>query len=106
MLPISQSVRHGRRFLRNLTFSVPAVAILALGLGANVAIFAVAYAVLLRPLPFTDQNALVIMWERDERRNQPLTRPGDPVRRRTSRAGRGSVRRAASVDPLIALKED
>jgi putative ABC transport system permease protein len=73
MLTITQTFRHGRRFFgRNLSFSLPAVAILGLGVGANVAIFAVAYAVLLRPLPFADQDALVIMWERDERRNQPL----------------------------------
>jgi len=73
MLFLPRSLLYGLRFLRrNISLTVPAISILALGLGANVAIFAVTYAVLLRPLPFPDQQALVIMWERDERRNQPV----------------------------------
>jgi hypothetical protein len=73
MLFLPRSLVYGLRFLRrNISLTVPAISILALGLGANVAIFAVTHAVLLRPLPFPDQQALVIMWERDERRNQPV----------------------------------
>lgn len=38
---------------------------LAVGFGAATALFAVVHAVLLRPLPFTEQDRLVLMWERD-----------------------------------------
>ena len=40
-----------------------AAALLAVGLGANIAIFAVGYAVLLKPLPIADANRVVVMWE-------------------------------------------
>ena len=60
-------IRVFRRFGRDVSTVVPAVGILGVGLGANIAIFAVVYAVLLRPLPVADQDALVIMWERSER---------------------------------------
>ena len=52
-----------RTFLRNPAFFVFAVAVLALGIGANTAIFSVAYNVLLRPLPFRNANRLVMVWE-------------------------------------------
>ncbi|HEX2461546.1 MAG TPA: hypothetical protein VHJ58_15490, partial [Vicinamibacterales bacterium] len=64
-----EGVAQGFRFFRrNASVGIPAAGILALGLGANIAIFAVAYAVLLRPLPVADQQSLVIMWERAEER--------------------------------------
>ena len=67
---MQHAIRHAVRFLqRSPAFSVPAVVILALGIGANAAVFAVAWAVLLRPLPFLDQHALVVMWDRDDRRS-------------------------------------
>ncbi|HWK11076.1 MAG TPA: ADOP family duplicated permease [Vicinamibacterales bacterium] len=52
-----------RPFQRSGTTAAAAAAMLALGLGANIAIFAVAYAVLLRPLPIRDANRVVVMWE-------------------------------------------
>lgn len=61
-----------RLFRRSPSVAIPAVAILALGLGANVSIFAVAYAVLLRPLPVADQQSLVIIWERSEQQSVPV----------------------------------
>jgi putative ABC transport system permease protein len=64
-----EGVAQGFRFFRrHASVAIPAAGILALGLGANIAIFAVAYAVLLRPLPVADQQSLVIMWERAEQR--------------------------------------
>jgi putative ABC transport system permease protein len=69
MLLLREGVAHAFRFFRrDASVAVPAAGILALGLGANIAIFAVAYAVLLRPLPVADQQSLVIMWERAEER--------------------------------------
>jgi len=56
-----------RFFRRDVNTASPAAAILALGLGANVAMFAVGYAVLFRPLPVKDQDELVVIWEQAPR---------------------------------------
>ncbi len=52
-----------RRLLRSPGFSALAIGILALGLGAALAVFEVADAVLLRPLPFERPEALVTAWQ-------------------------------------------
>src|SRR5215468_12263752 len=55
-----RDVRHAFRTLRlNPTFSVAALLTLALGIGANTAIFSVFNSVLIRPLPYPDSDALV-----------------------------------------------
>lgn len=51
-----------RGFLRTPTFSVVAIVTLALGIGANTAIFSVVNGVLLRPLPYPDAGAIVQVW--------------------------------------------
>lgn len=61
-------LRHGVRLLvREPGFTLAAVLTLALGVGANVAVFAVVEAVLLRPLPFADADRLTIVKHRDQR---------------------------------------
>ena len=52
-----------RLFLRRPGLALAAVVSLALGIGANTAIFSVLHNVVLNPLPYADPNELVIVWE-------------------------------------------
>ncbi len=67
MQTLWQDLRFGlRMLLKNRGFTLIAALTLALGIGANTAVFSVAYATLLRPLPFRDQERLVVAWKSDE----------------------------------------
>jgi predicted permease len=60
-----QDLRYAVRTLRKAPgFTAVAVLVLALGIGANSAIFALADAALVRPLPFHDPARLTMLWER------------------------------------------
>jgi predicted permease len=59
-----RDTRHaGRRLVRDWRFSVPAVLLLALGIGANTAIFSIVNATLFRPSPFAESHRLVEIYQ-------------------------------------------
>ena len=66
METLLQDIRYGiRMLLKAPSLSIVATIALALGIGANTAIFSVVNAVLLRPLPFANSERLMNLWETD-----------------------------------------
>ena len=69
-------MRETRDAVRSLAadwrFTAAAVALLSLTIGASTAIYAIVYAVILRPLPFAEPDGVALLWQRDLRRAMPV----------------------------------
>jgi putative ABC transport system permease protein len=73
MTTVWQDLRYGIRLLaRSPGFTVVAILTLALGVGANTAIFTVVYGVLFRPLPFTHPDRIVALAESYKQQSDEL----------------------------------
>jgi putative ABC transport system permease protein len=73
---IVRNLKHAVRALRKTpAFTATVVLTLALGIGANSAVFSAIYAVLLRPLPFPNADQLVTLAQSNPRMSQPFLAP-------------------------------
>jgi predicted permease len=70
---VVRDLRYGLRTLgRTPGFTIMAVVVIALGIGANVALFTVVRSVLLKPLAYRDPDRLVLMYEADADHPHPM----------------------------------
>src|SRR5215831_6645126 len=74
-----QNLRLALRFIRrNPGFATVAIGALALGIGANSAMFSVVNALLIRPLPYADADRIGIVWEKSAGQGWARINPSGP----------------------------
>src|SRR5712671_5013428 len=84
METLFRDIRYGiRGLLKRPGFTLVALVTLALGIGANTAIFSVVNAVVLRPLPYTEPDRLMTLWETIPGSDRRSVAPGNFVDWRT-----------------------
>ncbi|HWI18206.1 MAG TPA: ABC transporter permease, partial [Vicinamibacterales bacterium] len=71
MTNVLSDLKHGVRVLiRTPLFTLCTIAALAIGIGATTALFSVVHALLVKPLPYKDASALVVVWEHNLARSR------------------------------------
>ena len=85
METLLKDLKHASRmFAQNRAFTVAAIAALALGIGANTAIFSVVNAVLLKPVPFPEPDRLVMFMNTSPQGQGPGASPAKRSKKATS----------------------
>src|ERR1043166_8508681 len=94
-----KDLRYGfRMLLKSPGFTLMAVLALALGIGANTAIFSVVNAVMLQKMPFENPDRLVMVWEQSPRTSR--TNVANPVNFLEWQARNHSFERIAALVPF------
>ena len=102
---IWQDLRHGLRTLwKNPGLTIVIIISLAIGIGANTAIFSITDALLLRPLPYPDQDRLALLWLRSPGIGIPQDWPSPGQYNELKTQNHVFDEMALAIDDTLALK--